>query len=142
MIILDTNVVSALMSDPADGAVTDWLDRQPRAEFWTTAITVFEIRSGIDQIAPSRRRERLDKAFNATLEIDLGDNVAYLDRSAGEAAGRIAARARSLGRQMSPADALIAGIVAAHGATLATRNPRHFAGLGIDLVDPWTGEPE
>jgi predicted nucleic acid-binding protein len=31
----------------------------------------------------------------------------------------------------------IAGITSARKATLATRNIRHFEGLGIHLVDPW-----
>jgi predicted nucleic acid-binding protein len=34
-------------------------------------------------------------------------------------------------------DLEIAGVVAARRATLATRNTRHFQGLGIPLVDPW-----
>ena len=32
---------------------------------------------------------------------------------------------------------MIAGIVKARRATLATRNIRHFEDAGIDLVDPW-----
>jgi predicted nucleic acid-binding protein len=31
----------------------------------------------------------------------------------------------------------IAGIASARKATLATRNTRHFADLGINIVDPW-----
>jgi predicted nucleic acid-binding protein len=32
----------------------------------------------------------------------------------------------------------IAGIAAARRATLATRNIRHFADLGVELIDPWS----
>jgi predicted nucleic acid-binding protein len=35
-------------------------------------------------------------------------------------------------------DVQIAGIVAAHRATLATRNTRHFENVGVELVDPWS----
>jgi len=36
-------------------------------------------------------------------------------------------------------DVQIAGIAAARKATLATRNIRHFEGLGMALVNPWRG---
>jgi predicted nucleic acid-binding protein len=36
------------------------------------------------------------------------------------------------------ADAMIAATCMAAGATLATRNLKDFAGLGIALHDPWT----
>lgn len=40
MIILDTNVVSALMRDLPDEPARLWLDRQPRTSVWITAVTV------------------------------------------------------------------------------------------------------
>ena len=51
MILLDTNVLSALMRRDADPVVIDWLDAQPPESIWTTAITVFEIRFGLDMAA-------------------------------------------------------------------------------------------
>ena len=56
MIILDTNVLSALMTAPADAAVVAWLDRQARISMWTTSITVLEIRFGLATMADGRRR--------------------------------------------------------------------------------------
>jgi toxin FitB len=35
-------------------------------------------------------------------------------------------------------DLEIAGIAASRGASIATRNARHFAGLGLALIDPWS----
>ena len=40
MIVLDTNVLSALMRQVPDQEVVDWLDEQPRSSVWTTAVTV------------------------------------------------------------------------------------------------------
>lgn len=45
---------------------------------------------------------------------------------------------RRAGRPVEIRDVQIAGITAARKATLATRNRRHFEGLGINVVDPWS----
>lgn len=45
MIVLDTNVVSALMRSEPDPAVVTWLDSQPPESIWKTSITIFEVRS-------------------------------------------------------------------------------------------------
>ncbi|WP_259701400.1 MULTISPECIES: PIN domain-containing protein [Synechococcales] len=38
---------------------------------------------------------------------------------------------------MSTADAVIAGITLSQGAQLATRNVADFAGIRIELINPW-----
>ena len=50
MVVLDTNVVSALMHEPAHPTVVEWLDSQPRISIWTTSITLMESRYGIEII--------------------------------------------------------------------------------------------
>lgn len=42
------------------------------------------------------------------------------------------------GRTLEWRDSQIAATAIRFGASLATRNARHFAGLGLDLVDPFT----
>ena len=56
---------------------------------------------------------------------------------AADAAGTIAAKRQQAERTVEIRDVQIAGITSARKATLATRNIRHFEGLGIHLVDPW-----
>ena len=41
------------------------------------------------------------------------------------------------GRKPGTADTQIAATARARGMALATRNVRHFEGLGIGLIDPW-----
>jgi predicted nucleic acid-binding protein len=55
-------------------------------------------------------------------------------------AGRRASERRAAGRPVDFRDVEIAGIVAARRAVLATRNVRHFQGLGIDLVNPLSAD--
>jgi predicted nucleic acid-binding protein len=138
MIILDTNVVSALMRKNADAAVTEWLDRQPPESIWTTAVTVFEVHFGLELLTHDRRRRQLEDAFARALNDDLEGRVLPFEQIAAREAALIDARLRRNGRPIQIRDAQIAGITAARRATLATRNTRHFADLGIALIDPWT----
>lgn len=140
MILLDTNVLSALMRDTPDQTVVEWLDTQPGESIWTTSVTVFEIHTGIELLEPSRRRRRLDDLFVRLLAEDLDGRVQYFDTAAALAAGAIAAEGRRKGRSVDFRDVQIAGIAASRRATVATRNVRHFDEAGVDLVNPWKGQ--
>ena len=124
---------------PASGSgLIAWLDGQPPESIWTTTITVFEIRFGLEILARGRKRKALEVAFASALDEDLGGRVLPFDRAAAEAASAIAARQREAGRPVEIRDVQIAGIAAARKATLATHNIRHFQGTGITLIDPWS----
>ena len=141
MILLDTNVLSALMRREPEPAVMAWLDNQPAESIWTTTITVFEVRTGIELLEQGRRRRRLEQAFAELLAEDLSDRVQSFDQSAALAAASIAAARQRVGRPVEIRDVQIAGIATARRATLATRNTRHFADLDVELVDPWSTKP-
>jgi toxin FitB len=138
MIILDTNVVSAVMRQDVAAAVVGWLDSQPVESIWLTAVTVFEVHFGLELLARGRRRRQLEDEFARALNEDFEGRILPFEQNAARAAASIAARRRQEGRPIEIRDAQIAGITAARRATLATRNIRHFADLGIALVDPWT----
>lgn len=138
MIVLDTNVVSALMRREPDPLVVSWLDGLPPESVWTTAITVFEVRLGLEILEAGRRRRHLEEAFAKALEEDFESRVLPFDQAAAQAAGRIAAERRRAGRTVEIRDVQIAGIVNLRKATLATRDTRHFEGCGLVLVDPWS----
>lgn len=138
MILLDTNVISALMQRHPEPAVVEWLDGLPAESVWTTSVTVFEVRFGLALLSTGRRRKALEEAFAKALEEDLEGRVLTFDQTAAEAAAAIAAARRRAGRTVEIRDAQIAGIAAARKATLATRNVAHFEGSGIPVVDPWS----
>ena len=138
MILLDTNVISALMLKRPEPRVVKWLDAQPAESIWTTAVTVFELRTGLELLKSSTRRRELEVAFERLLAEDLAGRVQAFDESAAHAAGSVAAEQRRAGRTVEIRDVQIAGVAKARRATVATRNTRHFADLGVALVDPWT----
>ncbi|HEX4838804.1 MAG TPA: type II toxin-antitoxin system VapC family toxin [Solirubrobacteraceae bacterium] len=139
VILLDTNVLSALMLRTPDRTVVEWLDEQPAESVWTTSITVFEVRMGIELLAKGRRRTRLEQELDRLLAEELDGRVQPFDRSAALAAGTIAAARQRAGRTVEIRDVQIAGLATARRASLATGNTRHFEGLGVPLIDPWRG---
>ena len=138
MIILDTNVLSALMWTAPDPPVVNWLDRQPAESVWITSITVFEARLGLALLPQGRRRRALEAAFARLLEDDLENRVLDFDAAAAASAALLAADRHRAGRPTDMRDTQLAGIALARHATLATRNVRHFADLKVPVVDPWT----
>jgi toxin FitB len=137
VIILDTNVLSALMRTAPDAPVVTWLDRQPAESVWITSITVFEVHLGLALLPAGRRRRALEAAFARLLEDDLENRVLDFDVVAATSAASLAADRRA-GRPADMRDTQIAGIALARHAVLATRNVRHFADLKVPVVDPWT----
>lgn len=138
MIILDTNVLSALMRRQPEPAVVRWLDHQPADAVWLTAVTVFEIRSGLALLEAGKRRQALESAFTRMLAEDFSNRVCDVDTASAEAAGTLAAARQRAGRLVDLRDTLIAGIARVRRATIATHNTRHFADLAVPVVDPWT----
>ncbi len=136
MIVLDTNVVSALMHPIPDTKVFDWLNAQPRTSIWTTSITVFEVSFGLRIMAEGRRRTALIVEFAGVLQ-DLGQRILMFDTDAAERAAELMAARRKEGRPVELRDTMIAGIVLARHATLATSNIAHFADAGVPLINPW-----
>jgi predicted nucleic acid-binding protein len=140
MIILDTNVLSALMRTVPDTAVVAWLDRQPAESVWITSITLFEEFFGLALVPTGRRRQMLEAAFGRLLTEDLENRVLDFDSAAATEAASLAASRQKSGRPVDLRDTQIAGIATARRATLATRNVRHFGDLKISIVDPWTAQ--
>ena len=137
MIVLDTNVLSALMRREPDPAVAAWIDRQPASSIWTTSITLFEVQFGLERMPRGRRREALRQAFELVVVEDLAGRVLDFDPGAAAAAASIASALAARGRPIDVRDVQIAGIVSAARGRLATRNGRHFEGAELDVVDPW-----
>jgi predicted nucleic acid-binding protein len=137
VIVLDTNVLSALMRTSPDPTIVEWLDRQPADSVWLTSITVFEARFGLALLPKGRRRTRLERAFERVLSEDLSNRVLALDEMAALTAAQLAADRQRSGRAVDLRDTLIAGIAQARRATIATHNTRHFDGLDVPVVDPF-----
>lgn len=139
MILLDTNVISEFMLHVPEPRVARWLNFQPRLSVWTTSINVYEIRSGLLAMPVGKRQAALSLAFERLLNNTIQGRIAVFDMAAAQRAAELEAACRKQGRPRDPRDTMIAGIVLALHATLATRNVKHFEEIAKSVVNPWAG---
>lgn len=135
MILVDTNVWSELVKSVPDPAVLAW--EQVNAErLWLSTVVVGEFLSGVTLMPEGRRKHALRATYDDVIAL-YRDRIAPFDLAAALRYAEVLAHQERAGRNPGTADTQIAATALARGMTLATRNTRDFAGLGLDLVDPW-----
>jgi toxin FitB len=137
LIVVDTNVVSELTRRAPAPEVIGWLDSLAAAEVATTAITAAELLYGVARLPDGRRKTELSAAVRGLLSEDFGGRVVPFDGPAASRYAEIVSHSERLGRRIDIADAQIAAICSAIGATLATRNTDDFRETGVHLINPW-----
>ncbi len=135
--VLDTNVVSDLMRPEPNAAVLAWLNGQPADTLWLNSVVVSELLYGVARLPDGKRRAQLALAVQAMLAEDFAGRVLSFDLEAAVVYADLVAMRERQGQPIDVADAQIAAICLAHGATLATRNTKHFEGVGLTLMNPW-----
>src|SRR5271170_7272597 len=120
MILLDTNVLSALMQPIPEPLVVAWLDRQSEPEVWTSSVNIFEVEFGLNLMPRGKRRSHLETALAGLLVQDLRGRIVDFDPRAATEAGRLMAKRKREGRDYKPLDAMIAAIALTRRASLAT----------------------
>jgi predicted nucleic acid-binding protein len=137
MTLLDSSVISALMLERPDRVVADWLDRQPYPSIWTSSIAAFEIRFGLHAMPAGKRQTDRIAAFERILTDVIEERIVPFDSAAAKCAAYLMAERKHRGRPGELRDTMIAGIVLASHATLATRNVKHFEDIASSVVNPW-----
>jgi toxin FitB len=139
MIILDTNVISEVLSRNRSQNVINWLNGQEMAELFLSTIVFAELYFGAYLIQDAVRRDGLLQSISR-IKAEFSGRVLVFGDMPAEQYGRIAAARRLAGRPVETKDAMIAAICLAHGATLATRNVRDFDGLDLKLINPFEAD--
>lgn len=136
MIVVDTNVVSELMSPAPAPRVVEWIRSHAGRELYTTSITLAEIRYGIERLPEGRRKDLL-KTTAEQVFAAFEEQVLPFDAAAARQYVTVSSTRERAGVPIDGFDAQIAAICRAHQAALGTRNPKDFQGTGIDTIDPW-----
>ena len=136
--LLDTNIVSEAVRPQPSPDLTEWLSSQRDEALHIATLTVAEIRRGILEKEPGRRRRELEAWFTGPegpQALFAGRVLAFHERAALEWA-RIMAEGTGAGRPRSAMDMIIAATAAVHGLTVATANEKHFRDIGVAWINP------
>ena len=136
MILVDTNVWSEAFRPRPDANVEKWALRHAN-DMWLSAVVIGELLSGAHMLPDGKRKQAFLDGYAELIDDHL-DRVAPFDLDAARRYGPILAYLEQAGRNPTTADAQIAATALSRRMSLATRNIMDFAGLGIDLIDPWT----
>lgn len=138
MIVVDTNVVSEPLRRVPEPCVVEWLNEQALETLYLSAITVAELRFGVQSLPISRRRDRLHEDLERTVLPIFTGRVLAFDLAASQSYAELMANARSTGQTISTSDGYIAATAAANSMMVATRDTTPFNAAGLKTVNPWT----
>jgi len=130
--LLDTDVLSLLRRPQRHPRVVAWAAASSPDDLFLSVISLFEIERGAALVAS---RDPLQKAaldrWIETTRLHFADRVLPIASDIAEEAGRMSAVS---GRQ--DFDIFIAATARVHALTVVTRNVRHYASLGVAVLDP------
>jgi predicted nucleic acid-binding protein len=135
MILVDTNVWSEAFRPRPDERVRQWAGENAH-RLWLSTVVIGELLSGAALLPEGRRRAKLLEGYRELIESN-EDRIAPFDLDASQHYGVVVAEQTRAGRNPGTADSQIAATARARGMSLATRNTKHFEGLGLVLIDPW-----
>jgi len=135
--LVDTNIPSELTRDTPDVRVAAFPENAGRERVHLSVMTMGEICKGIDVLPPSRKRTGLQEWFDRDVRVWFAGRILPVTESIAERWGHSAAAAKRRGVTVAVVDGVLAATALEHGLTLATRNTRDFADLGVALLNPW-----
>ncbi len=134
--LLDTKVLSELRRKTPDAGVLEWFSGRPASTLYLSVLTLGELRKGIEGVADARRRMALTDWLETDLPAFFAGRVLGVDKQVADHWGRMLAAA---GRPLPAIDSLLGATAAQHGLSMVTRNEQDFAGLSLDVINPWAG---
>lgn len=137
MIVIDTNVISELWRERPNPAVLAWADAQAIETLYLSAITVAELRYGIETMPEGKRRTIYRQRLETEVLPPFEGRVLAFDLATAAAYAELMARARAAGRAIGTVDGYIAASAAAHGLAVATRDVSPFQAAGLRTINPW-----
>ena len=135
--LLDTCVISELVAMQPNPHVVQWVDSVDEDKLFLSAITIGEIKKGIEKLADSRRKDALVEWLNDGLLVRFRDKILPINIPVVLAWGQLAADLDRQGRRMPAIDSLIAATCLQGEFQLVTRDENDFAHSGITVLNPW-----
>ena len=134
--LLDTNIISHFVKPAPSESLMAWMAEQPDDDLWIAALTLAEIRRGVNEKPAGRRRDELEAWFIGPQgpERLFAGRILPFDAQAALVWARLMADGKAAGRPRSGLDMIVAAVAATHGCVVVTDNEKDFA--GIRFINP------
>jgi predicted nucleic acid-binding protein len=133
--LIDTNVLSQTRKPKPVPEVARWLRRRAVSELRLSAVTVHELRYGVEVADPGARRKSLELWLEQFVLPGLAGQILPVDVEVADYCGKLVARCKKENYRPEFADALIAATAKVHGIPVATLNRKDFEPLGVEIVE-------
>jgi len=135
--VLDTNVISELISKQPNKKVVEWLDRLDPNTIYLSVVTIGEIRKGIEKLPPSKRRDAVKEWLEADLLLRFQGRILEITTEVMLIWGELTGRLENEGRLITAIDSLIVATALQGNYCLVTRYEHDFQYTGVSIINPW-----
>jgi len=134
--LLDTNILSNVIKPTPSDSLVAWMSDQADEDLFIASLTVAEIRRGILEKPPGKRRDQLEAWFSGPEgpQALFAGRVLPFDERAALIWARLMANGKGRGRPRNALDMIIAAVAEANDCIVVTDNERDFQ--DIEIVNP------
>jgi toxin FitB len=136
--LLDTNVLSELRRPRPAPKVVAFVAAQPLESLHISAVTLAEIRFGIELVADAGRRAALSDWLAHKVRPMFVQRVLPVTEDIMLRWRVLVADGRKAGHTFSQPDLIIAATGLEHGLTLVSRDTSDYEKTRVPVLDPWT----
>ena len=135
--LLDTNVISEFISKNPNQKVVDYILTLHETDLYLSAITIGEIKAGIEKLNNSKKKEILLQWLEKDLLNRFENKIIPIDTDIMLKWGEINNRLKQLGTPLPIMDSLIGASCEVYNMTLLTRNEKDFKNISIQIINPF-----
>ncbi|GAP35971.1 type II toxin-antitoxin system VapC family toxin [Piscinibacter sakaiensis] len=135
--LLDTNILSELRRPRPEPRVQSFVAAQALESLFVSAVTLAEIRFGIEQVTDAGKRADLSDWLDTRIRPMFGPRVLPVSEDVMLKWRLMVEEGRRTGHTFSQPDLLIAATAALHGLTVVTRDTSGFVKARVRVLDPW-----
>ena len=136
--LLDTNVISELRRPRPEPNVLTFIAAQPLDHLYISAVTLAEIRFGIEVVADARRRAELNAWLTHRVRPMFDGRILAVSEEVMFKWRLLVEDGRKARHTFSQPDLIIAATALHHGLTIVTRDTKDFARARVPVLNPWT----
>jgi predicted nucleic acid-binding protein len=135
--LLDTNVLSELRRLKPEPKVVAFVESQPLERLYVSAVTLAEIRFGIELVADANRRAELNDWLALNVRPQFEQRVLQVTEDVMFKWRLLVEEGRKVGHTFSQPDLIIAATALHHGLTVVSRDTAGYAKTRVPLFNPW-----